>query len=132
MGTSASGGQRRTLVEVCAVVAFRWSGSGSLRIICVWLEFLKACRSRESIERHNSCVNVVRHKTSRIKEYSTQLFMTNFRPLLVIFTVVVSCHMTPKKDVISILGRVKNIPATKVYLAEAHRWYQFLDSANYN
>lgn len=47
----------------------------------------------------------------------------------VVFYFLLSCHQRP--DTIKIIGNVKNIPVSKVYLADAYRWEEKLDSAVY-
>lgn len=51
-----------------------------------------------------------------------------FISLLLFFT---ECKKPVEGEIISIKGNVKNIPAKKVYLTEAHEWEKFLDSAEY-
>ena len=42
-----------------------------------------------------------------------------------------TCSFKQPNDIIIVKGRVKNIPAKKVYLTDAYNWQAFLDSANY-
>ena len=42
-----------------------------------------------------------------------------------------SCSLKRENKVITIVGRVKNIPAKKVYLTDAYNWKILLDSADY-